>query len=94
MNKYTATFSDGTTVSRKTNRTYAYAWKATWTYQDGRVCSDTGFSIDRDCKPYVPAPWFTGRGLSAKQLEENRRKNAELLAQIDYKSEIVPVSQS
>lgn len=90
MTKYIATFSDGTTIARNSHRVYTAAWRATWT-AEGRSCSETGFSISPEAaKPYKPAPYYCGRGMSAADRAKATRKNEEYVAGIGYRVEIVP----
>lgn len=90
MIKYTATFADGTVVTRKSNRGYAVAWRATWTTADGTARVEIGFSVSREkAQPYKPAPWARGRGFSAKQNAEAARKNEDYVRQAGYRVEIV-----
>jgi hypothetical protein len=47
--EYTATFSDGTVLTRKSHREYQAAWRWTGTrIEDGRVLSQDGFSATRE----------------------------------------------
>lgn len=89
MNKYTATFSDGTTVTRKSERDYAVAWLTTWT-DEGKECYDYGFSVSREkVSPYVPNPFGTFRGMSSKQRAAANAANAEFHKNANVKHEIV-----
>ena len=90
MTKYTATFADGTQITRKTDREYKVAWRSTWTGSDGAKRSETGFSVSREkVNAYKPTPWHEGRGSSASQRSEARKKNAEFLVTSGYRVEIV-----
>jgi len=89
MTTYTATFADGTTISRTTKRTYAAAWRVSYT-KDGVFLTDTGFcATPEKATPFNPAPYELHRGLSAKQRAEAKKMNDEFLAQSGYKVEIV-----
>lgn len=93
MIKYTAIFADGTSISRKSNRGYAVAWRATWTSVDGRACSDTGFSASAELasKAANPGlPYGIWRGMSAKDRAVANEMNAKFLANANLRVEIVP----
>lgn len=90
MNKFTATFADGTTITRKTDRVYAAAWRATWT-RDGHECEDTGFSFSADkVNAYKPHPYYAGRGMSSAARAKAKALNAAYCAESGYRVEIVP----
>lgn len=92
MIKYTATFADGSSIGRKSNRGYAVAWRATWTNIDGRSCSETGFSASAALasKAATPGlPYGTWRGMSAKDRVVANEMNAKFLASANLKVEIV-----
>lgn len=93
MNKYTATFADGTTLTRKSNRGYAVAWRATWTDLFGHARSDTGFSASAEnaaktAKPGLPYGTWRGQSASARAFANER--NAKFLETCNLKIEIVP----
>lgn len=88
MNKFTATFKDGTTVTRKTGRNYAVAWRATWTSESGKARSETGFSVSREkAAPYRPEKVWAHRGLSSSARARAVKENADFLARIGYRVE-------
>jgi hypothetical protein len=89
MTKYTATFADGTTISRTTKRAYEAAWRVSYT-KDGVLVTDSGFSATREtATPFSPVPYSLHRGLSAKQRAEAKKMNDEFLVQSGYRVEIV-----
>lgn len=93
--KYSATFADGTTITRKTERSYGVAWRATWagTTQDGKplVRSETGFSITADkVAAFQPKTRHICQSMSSAERAKRRAENAAYLAQVGYKVEIVP----
>lgn len=88
MNKFSATFADGTTVTRKTAREYAVAWRVTWTTDNGIARVETGFSVSREkAAPYRPEIAWAHSGLSSNERAHARRKNAEFLARSGYRVE-------
>lgn len=93
MIKYTATFADGTSISRKSNRGYAVAWRAKWINIDGRACTETGFSASAELasKAATPGlPYGIWRGMSAKDRAVANEMNAKFLANANLQVEIVP----
>lgn len=89
MATYTATFKDGTQVTRTSKHAYVVAWRATWVV-DGAVRSDVGFSASAEkVSAYCPAPYGVTGG-TAKQRAEAKRKNAEFQAASRYSVEIAP----
>jgi hypothetical protein len=94
MNKYTATFADGTTITRKTERQYAVAWRATWTC-GGHDREETGFSYAKDkVNAYKPSPYYAGMGMSANDRAKARAKNAAFCAESNYRVEVAPAIKS
>ena len=94
MNKYTATFADGTTITRKTERLYAVAWRATWTC-GGHDREETGFSYAKDkVNAYKPSPYYAGMGMSANDRAKARAKNAAFCAESNYRVEVAPAIKS
>jgi hypothetical protein len=93
MNKYTATFADGTSITRKSARGYAVAWRATWINLDGRARVETGFSASAElaAKSARPGlPYGTWRGMSSKDRAFSDRQNAQFLANANLRVEITP----
>lgn len=92
MDKYTATFTDGTTISRNSEREYGVAWRATWTRDDnGAQVETTGFARDeRSAHIEKPAKRSERRGMSANERAQVRRENHEYLARIGYRIEFAP----
>lgn len=90
MNKYTATFADGTTITRNSTHAYAVAWRATWTNDKGHRFSRTGFSATAS-KPNAEKPTPFWYGDSSKARAKARNDNAKWLADSDYKVEVVAV---
>lgn len=91
MPKYAATFADGTTITRKSDRQYAAAWRATWTRIDGSVGSCTGFAVTADkVNAYKPQLHLIDRYMSSNDRAKAKRLNAEYLARSMYQVEIVP----
>jgi len=90
MPRYTATFADGTTITRNSERAYTAAWRATWN-KDGRIVSFTGFSVSAD-KVNADKPDLVGVFGSPKQKAEAKRKNAEYREACGYRVEIVPAA--
>lgn len=93
MNKYTATFADGSSITRKSARSYTVAWRATWTNFAGKPCTDTGFSASADnaaasARPGLP--YGTWRGMSSKDRAFASEQNAKFLASANINIEIVP----
>jgi hypothetical protein len=93
MTKYTATFADGTSITRSTKREYAVAWRATWTSLDGSACTETGFSAsaalaEKSARP--SGPYGTWRGQSSKDRAIANERNAQFLAQCGLRVEIAP----
>ena len=93
MTKYTATFADGTTITRKTERAYAFAWRARWNLLSGEPYELTGFSqteenARKSARPYLP--YGTWRGQSAKDRAFAAEQNAKFLANANLNVEIVP----
>ena len=93
MNKYTATFADGSIITRKSDRGYAVAWRATWTNLEGNPRSETGFSSStehatKNARPVLP--YGTWRGMSSKDRAFANQQNAKFLAGANLKVEIVP----
>lgn len=93
MTNFTATFTNGKTLTRKSNNGYAFAWMATWTHKDGSETYDSGFSASfelaqKAAKPSLP--WAGVRGMSAKDRATVSQKNAEFLQTCNLKVEIVP----
>lgn len=92
MNKYTATFSDGKTIKRNSNREYAVAWRIQYTTWYGSQCEDTGFAASREqaqkaAQPNLP--YGINRRMSSNDKAEAKRKNAEYLATANVSVEIV-----
>lgn len=87
MDKLTATFADGTTITRKTERAYGVAWKATWSGN-----SRTGFSSSADkVSAYVPTlAWPKDRFPSKAELAQVKADQAQALIDTGYRVEIVP----
>ena len=93
MNKYTATFADGSSITRQSARGYAVAWRATWTNADGFVRTETGFSASEEhaTKSARPSlPYGTWRGMSSKDRAFADQQNAKFLANANLNIEIVP----
>ena len=93
MTKYTATFSDGTTITRDSKRDFAVAWQASWIGNgDGRGFI-TGFSASADkVQAYVPKfAWPKGRFPSKTELAEVEARQAQALIDNDYRVEIVQI---
>lgn len=93
MTKYTATFADGTQITRKSDRDYAVAWRVTWNHLDGLACSETGFSANAknaaaSARPGLP--YGTWRGMSPKNRALANEQNAKFLANANVRIEIVP----
>ena len=93
MNKYTATFADGTVITRKSKNGYAVAWRATWTSLEGAPCVETGFSASAEnaaqsARPGLP--YGTWRGMSAKDRAFANEQNAKFLQGCNLRVEIVP----
>jgi hypothetical protein len=65
MTKYTATFSNGQTVTRNSDRTYAFAW-AVIRIEDGKI-EKSGFSADR-ANAANGAAAVQWKGVSARDL--------------------------
>ena len=96
MNKYTATFADGTTITRKSNHSYSSAWRTTWTTLEGKRVSDNGFSSSPELAAKaakIPLPYGFWRGMSAKARATANEQNAKVLQTCDMKIEIVEVTQ-
>jgi len=90
MTKFTATFADGTSITRKTERTYAVAWRATWT-RDGHEIEETGFSASPEkVNAYSPAPYYVGRYASSNDRAKAKAKNEAYRLEAGYRVEIVP----
>lgn len=92
--KYTATFSDGTAITRTSERTYGAAWRATWTDpRDGEPHALTGFCASPEkASPYSPCPY--GGALTGSRRAQQNRKNAEFRAAAGYRVEIVPAQSN
>lgn len=97
MIKFTATFEDGTILTRKSNNGYAFAWRVTWTHLDGKSYVETGFSASREnaeknAKPYLP--YGTWRGQSPRDRAFSKEQNAKFLQNCNLRVEIVPAIAS
>lgn len=95
MKKYTATFADGTSITRKSARNYTVAWRATWTNLEGNPRSETGFSSSTEnaTKSARPGlPYGTWRGMSSKDRAFSAQQNAKFLANANVRIEIVPTT--
>lgn len=91
MKKYTATFADGSTITRSTTRIYGVAWRSTWTHDDGNRHSYTGFAISAaKVNAYKPVRHLINNRMSSSDRTEKRRLNAEYCDAIGYRVEIVP----
>lgn len=93
MNKYTATFADGSSITRQSARGYAVAWRATWTSLNGSVRTETGFSASEEnaTKSARPClPYGTYRGMSSKDRAFANQQNAKFLANANFNIEIAP----
>lgn len=93
MNKYTATFADGTVLTRKSARGYAVAWRATWVSLDGVTRFDDGFSAtveNAQASARPSLPYGTWRGMSPKDRAVAAEQNAKFLANANLRIEIVP----
>ena len=93
MTKYTATFEDGVTITRKTKREYAFAWRANYISLDGHNVTETGFSATKELAEKasnVGLPYGTWRGMSSKHRALANEKNAQFLQTCNMKIEIVP----
>lgn len=56
MNRYTATFADGTAITRSSERPYTVAWRARWVAENGLRIERTGFAVSREkAKPERPS---------------------------------------
>lgn len=89
MNKYSATFADGTTITRTSAREYGVAWRATWTNDNGRARAETGFSSSREkANPYRPKVAMGGG--SSRDREWAKRQNDEFIARSGYGVEFAP----
>jgi hypothetical protein len=92
---YTAKFADGSTITRKSERSYAAAWRATWIRLDGGVSSDSGFSssVELAAKAANPGlPYGTWRGMSAKDRANANEQNTKFLQNCNLKIEIVEIA--
>ena len=91
MTKYIATFAEGTSITRKSDRLYAAAWRATWCSDDGTVRVETGFSVSAaKVQAYRPMFHYVSRFMSANERARAKRLNAAFLARSMYQVEIVP----
>lgn len=91
MTTYTATFSDGTTITRKSDRAYTAAWRATWTEpENGQTFYQEGFSATSEVAA-KSAGVLSKYGVygSAAQKAKARRLNAEYRVAAGYRVEIV-----
>ena len=94
--KYTATFADGTTIQRKSDRFYSHAWRLTFTSNLGTQIVWTGFasSAERAAKAAaLPNPYYVGRHMSSAEKAAQKAKNAQFAATCGAKTEIVTVNQ-
>jgi hypothetical protein len=99
MNTYTATFADGTTITRKTKREYAVAWRATWTRDNAngeqQAIAYTGFAVTKDrASPTLPViEYAPGRGCfgsSANERARVRKVNEDWRRAAGYRVEFAP----
>jgi hypothetical protein len=89
MNKFQATFADGTVITRGTEREYGAAWRATWT-RDGHKCHREGFAASKEkVAAYTPSATFVTRFMSSNERAKARARNAAYLVEIGYAVEIV-----
>lgn len=93
--KYTATFSDGSTITRNSHREYGFAWMSSWTRLDGKRVTETGFSntADNAAKAAKPGmPYGTWRGMSSNDRAKAYEQNAKFVETCDLHIEIVKVN--
>lgn len=91
MPRYSATFADGTTITRKSERGYAVAWRATWTNADGSQRAETGFAKTREqASPFRPAPRSVWPGMPSSQRSAAKRENEKFIAASGYRVEFAP----
>jgi hypothetical protein len=88
--KYTATFSNGHTVTRTTERSYAVAWMATWDGMGG--APRTGFSSDASKVSATSPTYSWRRPMSSNERAKAKREQAAYLLAVNYKVEIVPTN--
>ena len=94
MKKLTATFTDGTVVTRKTDREYAVAWLSSWYTKDGRKITKSGFSNNPDkIDVYKPTFYCTARGLTPAQRQSNIQRNEQELIDCRWTYEIAAVTK-
>lgn len=89
MTTFTATFADGTSITRNSDHGYTVAWRATWT-EEGRLVTFTGFSARADKINADKPGSMIFKHYSAAKRAELARKNTEILASTGYKLEVVP----
>lgn len=103
MARYQATFADGTTVTRKSEHEYAYAWKSVHdcpNYTSG-LSVTTGFAPTMEAarqRANQAGPMCYGYETVGRYCVKIKRsvlvqKNAELRAQYNHQVEIVEVTR-
>lgn len=83
MITYSAVFSDGTQVTRKSNRVYKYVWRVTYTRPyDGNMIVARGFTADLqsarkkvlECAPYVDRKRWVGESSHDREVRIAREE--------------------
>lgn len=89
MTHFTATFADGTQITRNSEHGYTVAWRATWT-EEGRLITFTGFSARADKINADSPDYMCPRHFSAARRAAIQKENAARRAATGYKVEVVP----
>lgn len=86
--KFTATFADGTTITRSSAHAYTVAWRATWTDDNGFRNEVTGFAVSREkASPQRPGKALLWRGMSTNDRARAKRENAAYIERSGYRVE-------
>lgn len=93
MTTYSATFADGTKITRKSDRTYTAAWRSTWTDPEHGSQAQEGFSATPETAAKSAAV-LSKYGVfgSPAQKAKARKLNAEYREACGYRVEIVPAN--
>lgn len=90
---YIATFADGETITRKTERKYVIAWRIRWTRKDGGNSSMRGFSANPNFRPALPTCSLVYRHMNPIKRDVALKANADYQKNANIVIETVQVME-